>query len=268
MKYVSLTFDDGRSDNYEIAFPIMQRYGLIGTLYCTTGYIDGSWQKPKEWRSAGKAISIEHVKRLRAAGWELGIHGDKHITEADDAYIALRKMHLWDGGESICGFSMPNSIAQKEKLDSLINALFDNEIMYIRKGRKNDLSKLSTKALFGCYSYLGSQMAYNAFNSQNITSIHRIDRKNIYSVVIRNNDNPQMIIDFVKRIPDETWVVFMLHSILPQSHPLYGTDPWNWSSDRFEKFCSNLKMLADEKCVDVKTVAEVVNMFCMREEDE
>ena len=38
MKYVSITFDDGREDNYSVALPVMERYGMKGTVFVTTGF--------------------------------------------------------------------------------------------------------------------------------------------------------------------------------------------------------------------------------------
>jgi len=59
---VALTFDDGYRDNYEVAFPILQKYGVPATIFLTTSFID---QKDVPWNDKVTfALKHTHLKTL------------------------------------------------------------------------------------------------------------------------------------------------------------------------------------------------------------
>lgn len=259
MKYVSFTFDDGRRDNFTYAYPVMKKYGIAGTLFCTTGYIDGTWQKDESWLSAGEAIRIDELKELQQNGWELALHGDKHTTEVEDLKCASQKMAQWGFGNRPIGFSMPNSNIAKEKLDAVIDRYLGSELLYIRAGRQINTKSFSARALYALYTYGHLQWAYNKFNNVNLTDLSRINKKQIYSVVVRCKDDPEMLARFIEQMPDNTCAVLMLHSILSEDSQYYGTDPWNWSLVRFERFCEEIDKLRNADKLRVATLEQIVN---------
>ena len=241
MKFVAITFDDGRADNYTTAFHIMKKYQIKGTLFVTTGFVDGTWQKNITWRSAGEAITIQQLKELYRAGWEIGLHGDRHITDRDDAKISRNKMNIWLEQQKEYGFSIPNSDAEPTELEAVKQLCYENEILkYIRTGRGRNTQNLTAKVLYGLYSVFGSQHAYNRFNAPSINDLSRIDRTNIKSVVVRCGDNPKMISRFIRQAPDNSLVVLMLYSILDKTDALYGADPWCWDKESFERLCADI----------------------------
>ena len=67
-KPVAITFDDGNEDIYEAAFPIMQRYGFPGTFYIVANRLG----------SPG-FTTVDQLKEMTAAGWEIGSHSMSHI---------------------------------------------------------------------------------------------------------------------------------------------------------------------------------------------
>ena len=75
---IILTFDDANEDNYTNAFPIMKKYGMTGVLYLPYDYIGGNGY-----------LTVDQVKEMAAAGWEVGSHSLTHpnLTVLDPARL-------------------------------------------------------------------------------------------------------------------------------------------------------------------------------------
>jgi len=69
-----ITFDDGRSDGYTNAFPVLRRLGLVATFYVITGRIGTS-----------SSLTASQLRALASAGMEIGSHTADHVrlTSAD-----------------------------------------------------------------------------------------------------------------------------------------------------------------------------------------
>ncbi len=72
---VAITFDDGWREQYDVAFPLLQRYGMRATFFIPTSFI--GYPRFMTW---------EELAELRDAGMEIASHGRKHVnlTDADD----------------------------------------------------------------------------------------------------------------------------------------------------------------------------------------
>ena len=66
-KTIVLTFDDGYSDNYEVAWPILARYGFKGTFFIISGKIGQSGY-----------MNAAQINGLAQAGNEIGSHSVSH----------------------------------------------------------------------------------------------------------------------------------------------------------------------------------------------
>lgn len=74
-KTVVLTFDDGFADFYEVALPLLTRYGFTATVFVTTGWVAGSTRN--HGPGAGM-LSWRQIEEVAAAGVEIGAHSVSH----------------------------------------------------------------------------------------------------------------------------------------------------------------------------------------------
>lgn len=261
MKYVALTFDDGREDNASVACPIMARYDLTATLFVTTGYLDGTWTRDPEWAYSGEPMTLGQLCQLRDAGWEIGLHGDWHRTSLEDWQSALEKLRDWGFDTAHIGCSLPNSRIDEQEIQRIVRTLGPETIAYIRRGRACDTKRFGNRLLFAMYTYMKSSWAYRRFNRENIMRFPVEQQTKLYSVVVRHEDDPKMILRLIDTMAEDSLCVLMLHSILPETHENYGKEPWNWSVVRFEQLCAGLREGSLKAGYQIGTLKEFMDCY-------
>jgi peptidoglycan/xylan/chitin deacetylase (PgdA/CDA1 family) len=97
-KSVAITFDDGYASTVRLARPILDRFGMPGTVFVPTDFIGGG---PMAWPGIDQWLGTEHepelvpmtwadARELADSGWEIGSHtkSHPHLTEIDDELLA------------------------------------------------------------------------------------------------------------------------------------------------------------------------------------
>jgi peptidoglycan/xylan/chitin deacetylase (PgdA/CDA1 family) len=96
---VAVTFDDAFRSVYEIAFPLMRRLGLPGTVFVPTAWPGReepmTWEGVDHWVGGPhehelRCMSWDDLLELRDAGWEIGAHTHvhPHLTRLGDSELA------------------------------------------------------------------------------------------------------------------------------------------------------------------------------------
>lgn len=68
-KPIVLTFDDGYVDNYEYAFPVLEKFGFQGTFFVLTDVTDRQQPGYMTW---------DMLREMHAAGMDVQVHGREH----------------------------------------------------------------------------------------------------------------------------------------------------------------------------------------------
>ncbi len=86
-----ITVDDGRSDGYTHAFPILRRLGLVATFFVITGRIGMTYN-----------LSASQLRRMAAAGMEIGSHTVDHVR-LSSANVVVAHFELTGSAATIAG---------------------------------------------------------------------------------------------------------------------------------------------------------------------
>ncbi len=112
---VVLTFDDGFTDFFTEALPVLQQYNFTATLYIATGFISGTsrWMQ-REGEATRPMLSWDQVSEISASGIECGGHSHWHpqldtlpVAQAREEIVRCKKLLEDHLGLEVSTFAYP-----------------------------------------------------------------------------------------------------------------------------------------------------------------
>ena len=76
---VLITFDDGYRDTFEIAVPLLERYGMSATIFLPTAYVGGRAEWDAPFGTPPPLMGWDDVRAARERGIDFALHGAAHL---------------------------------------------------------------------------------------------------------------------------------------------------------------------------------------------
>ena len=265
------SFDDGRINQFTIAYPILKKHGLCATFNITTSYIEN---KPTKWPFTDVApMTLDMLRQLHAdPQMEIASHGYWHHNASDN---------LLHGIKSLCEMLQVNQLYKNNNGIALTGntvyptdekALLNNDsgipVAYIRHSIRRPspfLLKMLTRKIDrvvptpALYRYAMSDSLMQPIESQPGDSHpegkFRPEAHYLYSIpIVGNKDFGDMKALVEKAIRDQSACFFMMHSIVRDGH---RNDDYEMEESRFEELCAYLAQCQEDTRLQVATSMDI-----------
>lgn len=255
MKYICLSFDDGRSDTFEYAFPLLRKYGLVATVNIISDFVNNPFKY--FFPSGPKPMSISQIKDWQGAGFEVACHGSTHVNTDKDVKKNIKELESFGIDVRGIGFASPESYITKENIHKTGIDVLKREglISYIRTGIQIRREGLLYTGLSMLEQISHSTKLYYVLNKRNILEVDNFPEI-LASAAIKDYTTYKQVKEFINRMSDNQAVILMFHSILPESDDCFGKDHYYWAFDKFDKLC---KWISSKNDLKVLTTYELVN---------
>lgn len=259
---VSLSFDDGRGDNFGVINELLIPRGVPATLNITTGYVDGTC--PKDGTPSEKPpMSVPEVCLLNKNPLvEIAMHGDRHINTEEDVLICRNKLVNWLGlhERDELGFASPGSGLSLDLFRSEAGEGLRRSMAYLRTSLRISsipfMRVLSRKAARVLHLPCLFRIGYHD------TVMTEADGQIVYSIpVMRDTSVKEVMAAVNDAVRRRGAVVLMLHSI---EEDVSNEDNWTWKRSKLEELCDELTQLQHEGKLFMLTTIDQYHLLLRR----
>lgn len=174
---VTLTFDDASQSQFLNGWPVMQKYGMKGTFYMTTGSLDGYWY-----------MIPDQIKQLYNGGNHIAAHTLTHanLTTVSSAQLAKElaepQAYLQNLiGAPVADFATPYGAFNTTVINAIKN--------YYRSHRGVD-EGLNSKSNFNIFNLLVRNV-YNTTTAANVTNwVNQAKQSNSWLILVYHEVKP------------------------------------------------------------------------------
>ena len=232
---LTLSFDDAYRSQYLNALPVMQKYGLVGTLYISTGNVGGTTEDPR-WES----MSWAEIGKWREAGWEIGAHTHRHQSlvsltdvelQAELGYAAA--LIYKNTGVYPVSFASPFGEYDEQMLE-FVQHLYDNHAS-------------------AHWNQPGKAVGFNSLSDLDPYRIGRL-------IIVRDTSSKEACEAIERASNEKLWLVLGFHGILPE--PRLGVDgTYDLSVPNLERIAKCAAEAEERGILRVETVRDALALL-------
>ena len=252
MGIFGLSFDDGRMDNYQVAYPILQRYGLPATFNITTSYIE---RKPTQWPfTSTRAMTMDMVRELHADPlMEIASHGYWHNNDVENllegirtlcTHLGVKRLHEQGNGIALTGdrsFAF-DAKASYEQLRAVDVQYVRRSIRLLTHPTLRSLARKANRAVA-----LSPLMRY-AFGDTLMTAA---DGMTLYSIPVVSTMPTRVLKTMADlAVKRNAACILMFHSVVKDGEM---RDLYSFEEKKFTALCEHLSRLRDSGKIEVAT---------------
>lgn len=257
MKTVVFSFDDGRSDTFHRALPVVNRYGFHVTVNIATDYIE----HPEDYTGGSfknrKPMTKEEVLAAEKQGHEIAGHGHQHKNTLEDINRGVEKLRQWGVNTESCGFASPYSQLVEYDIPEMRNNGLTTDIGYIRSGIQIRREGFLYGVLYFLMEKTGSKWLFNILNKSLV--IRNTNPNGFYrGVTITGNTTVDQIMGMIEYMEEDSGVILIFHSILSENDEGYNTDRWGWNQKKLEDLCRKIKCAGN---IEERTTKSFLNQL-------
>lgn len=250
-KYIIFSFDDGRKDQYDVAYKLLKKYGFPATINIVSEFVNNEKQFECFKTAGNESLTWEELKEMaQDGGWEIACHGATHKNTVADIKDWLNDNHVIENGwDKNVGFASPGSLLMKDNCKDIEQLVINGELMYIRSGKQTKREGL----LYALKAVLNRKIkSKKLFCNMNKDCILNIESNGILkSIGITSYNSVEEIIGLFERLRDGEAVILMFHSILYREK-CQAKDCWFWEAEKLVELCDYIKGREDLKVVTTK----------------
>ncbi len=250
-KYVIFSFDDGRKDQYDVAYKILKKYNFPATINIVSEFINNEKLFQCFKTMNNKSLSWDNLYEMEQEGkWEIACHGATHQNTVDDIKAWLKDVNVLKNKWNInVGFASPESLVTKDSSTDLVKLLDTGELLYIRSGKQVRREGFLYIVLSFLNRFIKSRKIYKAMYTDCILK----NQKNILlSVGITSYDTTEQVCTLLDSLKDEEAIILMFHSVINTNEIIKANDRWFWDNGKLIKLCEYLSKNDTFKVITTK----------------